>query len=198
MTNYSETITGTVVSALANSHKEINEEPQFTIVAELDGFVGDKYRSHMRGAYEGESLPVGTIRRNDRQWSAVSLEELTKIQEKMQLKTPLAAEILTANLCLEGIPNFSQLPKGTQLWFPSGAVLVVEDYNAPCRHMAEKVAKTYTTLSSEPLSNLAFAKAAKKLRGLVGVIDVAGEINKGDEVIIKIYNPKRLSNFLEK
>jgi hypothetical protein len=64
--------------------------------------------------------------------------------------------------------------------------------------MAEKVAKTYTTLSGEPLSNLAFAKAAKKLRGLVGVIDVAGEINKGDEVIIKIYNPKRLSNFLEK
>jgi hypothetical protein len=116
----------------------------------------------------------------------------------MQLKTPLAAEILTANLCLEGIPNFSQLPKGTQLWFPSGAVLVVEDYNAPCRHMAEKVAKTYTTLSGEPLSNLAFAKAAKKLRGLVGVIDVAGEINKGDEVIIKIYNPKRLSNFLKK
>jgi hypothetical protein len=152
----------------------------------------------MRGAYEGESLPVGTIRRNDRQWSAVSLEELTKIQEKMQLKTPLAAEILTANLCLEGIPNFSQLPKGTQLWFPSGAVLVVEDYNAPCRHMTEKVAKTYTTLSGEPLSNLAFAKAAKKLRGLVGVIDVAGEINKGDEVIIKIYNPKRLSNFLKK
>jgi hypothetical protein len=41
-------------------------------------------------------------------------------------------------------------------------------------------------------------KAAKRLRGLVGVVDVAGEINAGDVVIIKIYDPIRLSNFLNK
>ena len=39
-----------------------------TAQVELDGFIGDKHRGHMRGAYEGEAYPIGTIRRNDRQW----------------------------------------------------------------------------------------------------------------------------------
>ena len=29
-----------------------------TAQVELDGFVGDKHRGYMRGAYEGESYPV--------------------------------------------------------------------------------------------------------------------------------------------
>ena len=166
------------------------------VQVELDGFVGDKHRSYMRGTYEGESVPLGTVRRNDRQWSAVSMEELAKIQETMELETTLTAVTLGANLCFEGIPNFSQLPKGTQLVFPSGATLMVEDYNPPCKDMSEHIAKTHTTISGEALSRLAFAKASKRLRGLVGVVDVAGEISAGDVVIIKIYDPKRLSNFL--
>jgi len=176
----------------------VSKEPQSVIVAELDGFIGDKYRSHVRVAYEGESLPVGTIRRNDRQWSAVSLEELAKIQEAMELETTLTAANLTANLCFEGIPNFSQLPKGSQLCFPSGAILMVEDYNPPCSYMSEKIAKIHTTTSGQPPKRFAFAKAAKRLRGLVGVVDVVGEINAGDKVIVKVFDPKRLSNFLNK
>jgi len=39
-------------------------------------------------------------------------------------------------------------------------------------------------------------KAAKKLRGLVGVIDVAGEINQGDEVHIKVFDAERMKKFL--
>jgi len=176
----------------------VSKEPQSVIVAELDGFIGDKYRSHVRVAYEGESLPVGTIRRNDRQWSAVSLEELAKIQEAMELETTLTAANLTANLCFEGIPNFSQLPKGSQLCFPSGTILMIEDYNPPCIYMSEKIAKIHTTTSGQPPKRLAFVKAAKRLRGLVGVVDVVGEINAGDKVIVKVFNPKRLSNFLSK
>jgi hypothetical protein len=116
----------------------------------------------------------------------------------MDIETTLTAADLTANLCFEGIPNFSQLPKGTQLVFPSGATLMVEDYNPPCKDMSEHIAKTHTTISGESPRRLAFAKASKRLRGLVGVVDVAGEISAGDVVIIKIYDPKRLSNFLNK
>ena len=127
MTNYSKEITGSVASVHTSNNGDMSKELAGTVQAELDGFVGDKYRSYMRGTYEGESVPVGTVRRNDRQWSAVSMEELAKIQEAMELETTLTAADLTANLCFEGIPNFSQLPKGAQLFFPSGAILMVED-----------------------------------------------------------------------
>ena len=41
--------------------------------------------------------------------------------------------------CVEGIPEFSLLPKGTKLLFPSGAVLLVEGYNPPCAEMGLKL-----------------------------------------------------------
>ena len=156
MTNYSKEITGSVASVHTSNNGDMSKELAGTVQAELDGFVGDKYRSYMRGTYEGESVPIGTVRRNDRQWSAVSLEELAKIQEAMELETTLTAADLTANLCFEGIPNFSQLPKGTQLFFPSGAILMVEDYNPPCSYMSEKIAKTHTKKSGELPKRLAF------------------------------------------
>ena len=167
-----------------------------TAQVEFDGFIGDKHRGYMRGIYEGESYPAGTIKRNDRQWSAVSIEELAMMTNGMRLQESLTAETLGANLCFEGIQNFSQLPKGTKLLFPSGAALIVEDYNPPCHEMSEEIAKTHMTLSGESPGKLDFLKVAKKLRGLVGVIDVAGEINQGDEVHIKVFDAERMKNFL--
>lgn len=198
MTNFSKEISGTIASLHISNNSDMNNESTETIQVEFDGIVADKHRSYMRGAYEGESVPEGTVRRNDRQWSAVSLEEISKIQEAMELETTLTAATLTANLCFEGIPNFSQLPKGSQLCFPSGAILMVEDYNPPCSYMSEKIAKTHTTTSGQPPKRLAFVKAAKRLRGLVGVVDVVGSINVSDEVIVKIFDSNRLSTFLSK
>ena len=198
MSNFSKEITGTVASLHISNNSDISNESTETIQVEFDGIVEDKHRSYMRGAYEGESVPEGTVRRNDRQWSAVSLEELTKIQESMELETTLTATTLTANLCFKGIPNFSQLPKGSQLCFPSGAILMVEDYNPPCSYMSEKIASTHTTTSGQNPKRLAFVKAAKRLRGLVGVVDVVGVINAGDEVTVKVFDSSRLSAFLSK
>ena len=48
------------------------------------------------------------------------IEELAKIQEAMELESTLTAADLTANLCFEGIPNFSQLPKGSPAMFSIG------------------------------------------------------------------------------
>ncbi|MCP5093151.1 MAG: molybdenum cofactor sulfurase, partial [Gammaproteobacteria bacterium] len=94
---------------------------------------------------------------------------------------------LGANLCLQGIRELSRLPKGTLLTFPSGAVLQVEEYNPPCRDMGKRLAAKPTTGSGEPLSSTAFSKAAKPTRGVVGVVEVAGTINAGDEVTIELY-----------
>ncbi len=180
-------ITAKVVSVHAGSNDNLSKEQHPSIQAELDGIVGDRHRSQSRKAWRVDKQPHGTVRRNERQWSAVSLEELADIQQKMDLNEPLTAASLSANLCLEGLPELSRLPKGTLLKFPSGAELIVEEYNPPCLEMGQKLAARYETNSGMPLSDTAFSKAAKICRGVVGVVEVAGVIKAGDDVAIILY-----------
>jgi MOSC domain-containing protein YiiM len=156
-------------------------------MAEIGGFAGDKHGGPSRTTWEGERQPAGTVRRNERQWSGVSVEELEVITERLGLTEPLSPETLGANLCIEGIPEFSLLPKGTLLVFPSGAELLVEEYNPPCSDMGGQIASQYSTLSGEPLSAQDWLRPASGRRGVVGVIEVPGEIHSGDEVTVRIY-----------
>ena len=176
-----------VVSVHAGSHDDLSKEERPAIQVKLDGVVGDRHQAYDRPAWKGDKQPEGAIRRNERQWSAVSLEELAEIQELMDLSEPLSATCLGANLCLTGVKELSRLPKGTLLKFPSGAELVVEEYNPPCHDMGKKLAEKYKTRSGKALSSTAFSIAAKLTRGVVGVVEVAGAISAGDEVTIEIY-----------
>ena len=177
----------TVVSVHAGSNDDMSKQEHASIDVELDGVVGDAHRSYSRKAWAGDKQSEGTVRRNERQWSAVSVEELADIQDAMDLVDPPTPTELGANLCLSGIAGLSRLPKGTMLRFPSGAELLVEEYNPPCHDMGKKLAETRPTRSGEPLSSTSFSKAAKLSRGLVGVVEVAGVINAGDEVEIELY-----------
>lgn len=176
-----------IVSVHAGSNDDLSKQRLPSIQAELDGIVGDRHRSYFRKAWAGDKQAEGTIRRNERQWSAVSVEELLDIQKDLDLTEPLSAESLGANLCLSEVPELSRLPKGTVLKFPSGAELIVEEYNPPCLDMSKILAGKYKTNSGEPLSTTAFSKAAKLTRGVVGVVEVAGVINEGDEVSVILY-----------
>ncbi len=176
-----------VVSVHVGAEGELHKDEQASIQVEVDGIVCDRHQSFERSAFEGDKQPEGTIRRNERQWSAVSVEELADIQAAMDLSEPPTATCLGANLCISGVAELSRLPKGTVLKFPSGAELIVEEYNPPCRYMGEKVASLYTTNSGEPLSSTAFSKASKLTRGVVGAVEVAGTISAGDEVTVEIY-----------
>lgn len=177
----------TVVSVHAGSNDDLSKEEHETIQVELDGIVGDRHRSISRETWAGDKQPQGTVRRNERQWSAMSVEELTHIQEAMDLNEPLTAARLGANLCLSGVRQLSRLPKGTVLKFPSGAELVVEEYNPPCHDMGKQLADEFTTRSGVALSSTAFSQVAKLTRGVVGVVEVAGSISRGDEVIVELY-----------
>ncbi len=176
-----------VVSVHAGSNEDLSKDEHATIQLELDGVVGDRHRSYERRSWRGDKQPEGAIRRNERQWSAVSIEELAEIQDAMDLTEPPGATDLGANLCLAGLPELSRLPKGTLLKFPSGAELMVEEFNPPCRDMGNKLAAKYTTRSGEAPSTTAFSKAAKLNRGVVGVVEAAGAISAGDEVTVDIY-----------
>ena len=93
----------------------------------------------------------------------------------------ISAASVGTNLCIEGIPSLSRLPKGTMLKFPSGAELIVEEYNPPCRHMSAIQGKLHG------VSETAFSKASALKRGIVGVVEAAGAINAGDTVTVVIY-----------
>lgn len=180
---------GTLVSVHIGEEDEFEKIEQTSVEVKLDGFIGDRHRGHSRVAYEGDTEPEGTVRRNNRQWTGVSIEELAVIQDRMNLLEPLTAETLGANICVSGIPNFSQLAKGDRLIFPSGATLIVENYNPPCSDMSENIAALHMTNSGEPVRRLDFCKQAKRIRGLVGSIDVPGIINTGDKIMVQHFKP---------
>ncbi|MHC4230784.1 MAG: hypothetical protein ACYSW0_25380, partial [Planctomycetota bacterium] len=75
-------------SITAGSNEDLSKEAHDSITAELDGFVGDRHKSYKRETWAGDKQKEGTIRRNERQWSAVSVEELGDIQKAMDLKEP--------------------------------------------------------------------------------------------------------------
>lgn len=180
-----------VVSVHAGSNDNLSKDQHASVQVELDGFVGDRHRSFERTTWQGDKQRQGTIRRNERQWSAVSVEELAEIGEAMDLIEPLTASSLGANLCLSGLNELSRLPRGTVLKFPSGAELIVEEFNPPCHDMGKQLASVLSTRSGKPLSSTAFSKAAKLTRGVVGVVEVAGKISAGDEVTIELYEAPR-------
>ena len=183
----------TLVSVHIGTRDDMSKQPCSSVKAELDGLEGDNHRGFSRVCYEGDTEPVGTVRRNNRQWSGISLQELEEIREALDLERPLTAEDLGVNVCISGIERFSKLPKGTKLVFPSGAVLAVEDYNPPCTEMGDKIARLYMTRSGEPVTRKQFLIESKQKRGVVGVVDVPGVLNAGDRIVVKIYNAPKFA-----
>ncbi len=174
-----------VVSVHSGDHDDLHKDAFDRVEVELDGFPGDKHQGFTRVCWKGDKNPEGTVRRNERQWSGVSTEELDVITRRMELTRPLDASTLGANLCIQGIPEFSQLPGGTRLVFPSGAVLVVEETNPPCADMGEEIEAAYTTMAGDPADGRFFPKHSIGLRGVVGVVDVAGVIRPGDRLTLE-------------
>jgi len=181
------TLTAIVYSVHAGVEDDKSKPAQESIRVELDGVVGDRHRSYFRETWAGDKQPKGTTRRNERQWSAVSLEELAEVSKDLGLNSPLGASTLGANLCFRGVTELSRFPKGTILKFPSGAELMIEEYNPPCLDMGTRLAARHECESGEKLSTTAFSNAARLTRGIVGVVEVAGDIFPGDEVTIVPY-----------
>ena len=158
----------------------------------LDGVIGDRHAGFERVTWEGDDKQVAnTLRRNERQWSAVSSEELDEISEKMNLRVPLNAGDIGANFCVSGTNNFSKLPKGTIFKFDSGVELIVEEYNPPCLGMSKNLAQNILDKNGNVLDETLFLQVAKYLRGLVGVVEVPGMIHKNDEFLIIPYTSPR-------
>ncbi|MDP2651170.1 MAG: hypothetical protein Q8O98_01115, partial [bacterium] len=126
---------------------------------------------------------------NLREFSSVSVEELETIGENLALPAAIPFGCLTENLVIRGIPNLSQLPRGTLLFFRRDtqrvrtAVLSVWNENGPCGGPGEVLQERFP---DQPNLPSLFQNAAKGLRGVVGFVYVTGYIKPGDEVIAMI------------
>jgi hypothetical protein len=78
--------------------------------------------------------------RNSRQVSILSSEELAEIAERMGIPA-VKPEWVGANMVVGGIPDLTLLPPSTRLQFPSGAMIVVDAENHPCRYPADIIAR---------------------------------------------------------
>ena len=149
----------------------------------LDGFEGEKHSGPtMRANARQPYYPRGTVIRNSRQVSIVSVEELVQIAAKLELPE-LLPEWFGANLNLQGIPNLSLLPPSTRLFFPGKAVLVVDGENEPCTVTGRSIQDQHP---ARPGLTTAFPKAALHKRGIVAWVERPGIIQSGDIVTVKL------------
>ncbi len=126
----------------------------------------------------------GTTVRNSRQLSILSLEELAEVAERMGIPA-VKPEWVGANLVVRGIPDLTLLPPSSRLQFPSGAMVVIDAENHPCRYPADIIARHH------PEARMGFVKAAMHKRGLVGWVEAEGMIRTGDAITIWI-PPQRI------
>lgn len=178
-----------VVGVYIGRPGEVVSLPLDSIVAEIEGIKDDRHFGLIKlSGVRERGYPRGTVVRNNRQFSAVSLEELAEIAKAMGIEE-LSAGLLGANLAVSGIPNLTQLPPLSRLVFPSGATLVVYGENLPCHLPGEVIQHLYPEI---PGLEAKFVKSAFGRRGVVGWVECAGKVQVGDEVLVKL--PKGSTN----
>jgi MOSC domain len=128
-----------------------------------------------------------TVIRNVRQVTVISQEEMDDVARAMNLPN-MNASWLGANMVTSGIVDLTLLPPSTRLQFPSGAVLVVDMENLPCRQVADVISQNH------PAQGPQFVKAATHKRGVTAWVECEGVVNAGDAITIFI-PPQRIYNF---
>jgi MOSC domain-containing protein YiiM len=126
-----------------------------------------------------EQFRRGTEVRNARQISILAVDELGEIAKIMNIPE-VKPEWVGANMVTTGIPDLSMLPPSSRLQFPSGATIVIDNENFPCRYPAEVIEKHH------PNPDVGFVKAAMHKRGVVGWVEREGMVTTGDTIIVWI------------
>lgn len=170
---------GRVERLLRSSDRSSGLEKQGVTELEcrFDGIAGDCHAGLTRQS-DSRTLQLyrrGTAIRNVRQVTLVSAEELAEIASLLGIPE-VRPEWLGANLMATGIPELTLLPPSTRLQFPSGCTLVVDMENAPCRQVAEVIAREH------PAEARQFVLAAIHKRGVTAWVEREGVIGHGDSI----------------
>lgn len=145
------------------------------------GIPGDLHAGlTMQAGVRQKHVPRGTVLRNARQLSLVSLEELADIARALKLPH-VDYRWLGANVCVSDVDDFTSLAPSTRLVFESGAIIVVDSENEPCTKAGRGIvaaAKCDDTVAQD------FVKAARHKRGVVGWVEREGAVRVGDKVTV--------------
>jgi MOSC domain-containing protein YiiM len=180
--------TGTVTVVLASPKRRTGLEKarHARLTLTFDGVVGDCHASRTRASDVRmiEQYQRGTEVANTRQLSILSEEELAEVATRMGL-AGLPPEWVGANLVTRGIPDLTLLPPSTRLMFSSGATLIVDMENAPCRYVGAVIDKHH------PGKGAGFVAAARHKRGVVAWVERPGDIAVGDSIALHV-PPQRI------
>ncbi|MEL6220063.1 MAG: sulfurase, partial [Pseudomonadota bacterium] len=119
-----------------------------------------------------------------RQLSILSEEEMAEIAAALGLEK-LEPEWLGATVVMQGIPDLTLLPPASRLIFESGAALITDTENAPCRYPADEIEQVH------PGHGRAFPKVAQHKRGITAAVERPGRIAIGETARLHV-PPQRL------
>jgi len=183
-------IIGRVEACLSSPDRAtgLEKSPTGSLTLTFDGIEGDCHSgpTMLSDARTMKQYPQGVTLKNRRQVSIVSVEEMAEIAEKLDIPT-LPPEWVGANLLVSGIPDLTLLPPSTRMMFSSGATLIIDLENQPCKYPAEIIEKHH------PGHGSAFVPMAKHKRGLVAWVEREGNIASGDTIRLFL-PPQRLWN----
>jgi MOSC domain-containing protein YiiM len=179
---------GTVERLLANPDRDTGLEKQAVPELRLlfSGIEGDCHGGLTRKSDSRmlKQFKRGTPVRNSRQLSVLSMEELAEVADRMGIPA-VQPEWVGANLVTRGIPDLTLLPPSSRLQFTSGAMIVVDIENHPCRYPADIIQR------HNPEQKMGFVKAAMHKRGVVGWVEAEGAVRLGDTITVWI-PPQRI------
>jgi hypothetical protein len=184
-------IEGKVHTVLVNGKPDqgIATERVGTVNVSYEGFEGDWHSGLTRESCVRvrRQYKDGTEIRNTRQVSIISVEDMETIAGEMGV-TGLEPEWLGANILLSGIPDFTLVPPSSRLIFPSGASLVVDMENEPCKYPGDVIEENHPGYGS------LFAKNALNLRGITAWVEREGTISEGDAIALHV-PPQRIYDY---
>jgi hypothetical protein len=177
--------TGRIVACLTTSglgKTEFETTLCDSLSLDHEGIIGNRHRGWLRKAdARVPYLKRGTPIRNTRMLSIVSVADLATASQRLGVARIDPAWV-GANLLVDGLAWFSYLPRGTKLIFADGAILTLEDQNAPCRIAGAAIARHTGKASVE----LEFAKCCQGLRGVVVSVERPGLIAAHGEFTARI------------
>ncbi|MBK9740618.1 MAG: sulfurase [Actinobacteria bacterium] len=145
------------------------------------GPVGDRHHGEtmLSDVRQADVFTRGTLIRNHRQLSLVDAAELAAIAAALGI-AEIEPGLIADNICTEGIPDLTALPRMTRMVFGGGAVIMLGGENAPCTIAGSMVQAAHGTRAE------AFPKAAIRRRGVTGWVEHPGVVRTGETLTLVI------------
>ncbi len=175
---------GEVAGLFAAFGQDFASQSQNVMDLTFNGIEGDRHSGTTRLSNSREPWHErGTIMRNEQQLSLLCQNELAQLARDMEIDQ-LKPGWIGGNILLSGIEFFSLLPPRTLLMFEGGVTIRVDGPRGPCRKSGASIAKQFAGRND---LEFLFPKVAKHRRGLVGYVEVPGQIKTGEAVVARIW-----------